>query len=258
VKVALTIAGSDSSGGAGIQADLKAFADSGVYGVTAITAVTAQNSLGVQKVNEVPPRIVAAQIDSVTRDIGVDACKIGMLYSQQVVSVVAERIARRSIPNVVLDPIIFAKDGTRLLHARAVQRMKRYLIPACTLVTPNLAEAGILAGLEVNNTDSAKDAARVIYNFGVKFVLIKGGHFANDPVDLLFDGTGFIEFYGKRVQDKDLHGTGCILSAAIASKLALGYSVPDAVGFAKDFITRALKNSFKFGKGKLWYYTGVA
>jgi hydroxymethylpyrimidine/phosphomethylpyrimidine kinase len=257
VKVALTIAGSDSSGGAGIQADLKVFADLGVYGVSAITAVTAQNSLGVQKVNKVPPRIVAAQIDSVTRDIGVDSCKIGMLYSQEVVSLVAERIERRNIPNVVLDPIVFAKDGTRLLHARAVQRMKRYLIPKCTLVMPNLAEAGILSGREVTSIDNAKDAARAIFDLGTKFVLIKGGHFADEPVDLLFDGTDFMEFHGKRVQDKNLHGTGCILSAAIAARLASGDNIPDAVGFAKDFITQALKNSIKFGIGELWYYAGA-
>jgi hydroxymethylpyrimidine/phosphomethylpyrimidine kinase len=256
VKRVLSIAGSDSSGGAGVQADLKVFADLGVYGLSVITAVTAQNSRGVQKVNKVPPRIVAAQIDSVTRDIGTDACKIGMLYSEQNVSTVAERIDRREIPNVVLDPVIYAKDGTRLLLSKAVQRMRRALIPRCTLVAPNLREAAELSKREVTDTESAKEAAKAIRDLGCRFVLIKGGHLEGEPIDLLYDGEGFIEFTGKRIADKSLHGTGCILSAAIAARLALGDSVPDAVKSAKDFVASAIKNSVKLGKGGLWYYSG--
>lgn len=257
MRRALTIAGSDSSGGAGIQVDLRIFADIGVYGLSAVTAVTAQNSRGVQKINKVPPRIVAAQIDSVTRDIGVDACKIGMLYAHQVVDRVAERIARCEIPNVVLDPVIFAKEGTRLLLAQGVQRMRRNLISRSTLVTPNLTEAGELAKREVANLADAKEAARIIHGFGAAYVLVKGGHLDGEPIDLLFDGTEFVEYPGKRVAGKDMHGTGCVLSAAITARLALGDSVPDAVHFAKDYVTRSINNSIKLGKGGLWYYAGA-
>ena len=256
MKRVLTIAGSDSSGGAGIQADLKVFAGLGVYGLSAITAVTAQNSLGVQKINKVPPRIVAAQIDSVVRDIGADACKIGMLFSAEVVSVVAGRISRREIPNVVLDPVIFAKDGSRLLVGRGVQRLKRDLIPRCLLVAPNHAEAAELSGVEVSDLDSAKESARVIHGLGAPYVLIKGGHLRGEPVDLLFDGEQFIEYRRERIRDRTMHGTGCILSAAIAARLALGDSVSDAVRFAKDYTAAAIKNSIRLGKGGLWYFAG--
>lgn len=256
MKRALTIAGSDSSGGAGIQADLKAFAQIGVYGLSAITAVTAQNSLGVQKVNKVPPRIVAAQIDAVARDIGTDACKIGMIYSEQVVSVIAERIERRKITNVVLDPVIFAKDGSRLLLARGVDRLRKELIPRCTVVAPNLAEAAELAKREVADLEDAKEAAKIIRGFGAKYVLIKGGHLEGDPIDLLYDGEEFTEFRGKRIEGKSLHGTGCIMTAAIAARLALGDTVPEAVKFAKGFVASAIEASVRLGKGKMWYYPG--
>lgn len=257
MKCALTIAASDSSGGAGVQADLKVFADLGVYGLSALTAVTAQNSRGVQKINKVPPRIVAAQIDSGTRDIGTHACKIGMLYSEQILSVVAERIERRKITNVVLDPVIFAKDGTRLLLSQAVKRMKRHLIHKCTLVTPNLDEASILVGFDVKNIDDARSAAKVIVEkSGAKNVLVKGGHLEGEPIDLLFDGESFIEFPGKRIAEKSMHGTGCVLSAAIAARLALGDSIPDAIKFAKDYVTLAIDHSVKLGKGEMWYYAG--
>lgn len=252
----LTVAGSDPSGGAGVQADLKVFADLGVYGLSAVTAVTAQNSTGVQKVNTVPPRIVAAQIDSVTRDFGVKACKIGMLYAYQVVGVVAERIERRDIPNVVLDPVIFAKDGTRLLLAKGVTRLRRWMIPRCTLVSPNLVEAGELTKREVVTLNDAKEAARIIHDFGAPYVLIKGGHLEGEPIDILYDGEGFVDYPGKRVEGRNMHGTGCVLSAAIAGRLALGDSVPEAVRFAKDYVEFAIKNSVMLGKGELWYYTG--
>lgn len=251
MKRALTIAGSDSSGGAGIQADLKVFADLGVYGFSAVTAVTAQNSRGVQKVNKVPPRIVAAQIDASVRDFGVDACKIGMLYSHQVVSVVAERLRRREIPNVVLDPVIFAKDGQRLVSSAGVSRMKREILPSTLLVAPNLEEAEVLTG-----RSDREDAARALHDMGAKFVLIKGGHLEGEPVDLLFDGERFTEYHGARVEEKTLHGTGCILSAAIAAKIALGDAVPDAVAFAKGFVASAINKSIRLGKGRMWYYAG--
>ena len=256
MKCVLTIAGSDSSGGAGIQADNKVFADLGVYGLSVVTAVTAQDSRGVLKINKVPPRIVAAQIDAAARDVDIGACKIGMLFTPQIVSLVAERIARRELSNVVLDPVIFAKDGTRLLLSRAVDRMRRSLIPRCTLVAPNLVEAGELAKCEVKNTEDAKEAAKIIYDFGARFVLIKGGHLRDEPIDILFDGDQFNEYSSKRIHGKSMHGTGCVLTAAITARLALGDSVPDAVKFSKEYVTDAIKNSIEFGKGGLWYYVG--
>ncbi len=256
MKIALTIAGSDTSGGAGIQADLRVFADFGVYGLSTVAAVTSQNSKGVQKINLVPPRIVAAQIDSVTRDIGTDACKIGMLYNEEVVSRVAERISRRSIPNVVLDPMVFAKDDTRLLKSKAVIRMKHELIPKCTLVTPNLPEVETFTKISVDSIETAKEAAKAIHGMGASHVLIKGGHFEGEPIDILFDGESFIEYKGRRIEGKRMHGTGCVLSAAIAASLALGKSIPDAVQSAKEYVTRAIEASVKLGKGEMWYYTG--
>jgi hydroxymethylpyrimidine/phosphomethylpyrimidine kinase len=256
VKLALTIAGSDSSGGAGIQADLKVFADLGVYGLSVVTAVTAQNSLGVQKINKVPQRIVAAQIDSVVRDMGVDACKIGMLFSEEIVSRVAERIVRREIPNVVLDPVIFAKDGSRLLLARAVQRMRQELIPKCLIVTPNLVEAAELAKIQVTDLDSVKEAAKRIHDFGPNYVLIKGGHLDGEPVDMLYDGSQFVEYRSERVEGPTMHGTGCVFSAAITARLARGDSVQDSIKFAKDYIVASIKKSVKLGKGQMWYFTG--
>ncbi|HOM72645.1 MAG TPA: bifunctional hydroxymethylpyrimidine kinase/phosphomethylpyrimidine kinase [Armatimonadota bacterium] len=256
MKLALTIAGSDSSGGAGIQADLKVFADLGVYGLSVVTAVTAQNSLGVQKINKVPQRIVAAQIDSVVRDMGVDACKIGMLFSEEIVSRVAERIVRREIPNVVLDPVIFAKDRSRLLLARAVQRMRQELIPKCLIVTPNLVEAAELAKIQVTDLDSVKEAAKRIHDFGPNYVLIKGGHLDGEPVDMLYDGSQFVEYRSERVEGPTMHGTGCVFSAAITARLARGDSVQDSIKFAKDYIVASIKKSVKLGKGQMWYFTG--
>lgn len=258
MKRVLSIAGSDSSAGAGIQADLKVFAESGVYGICAVTAVTAQNSRGVQKLSKVPQRIVAAQIDSVTRDIGVDACKVGMLYSHQVVDSVADRIHRREIPYVVLDPVIFAKDGTRLLSARAVQRLKKNLLPRTYLVAPNLPEAELLSGIKIADRDDAPAAAKRLLEMGPKYVLIKGGHMAGDPVDLLFDEKSVIEFQSERIGGCPMHGTGCVLTAAIAARLALGDDVPEAVAAGKAFVTEAIRNAVALGKGKINFYGGTA
>ncbi|MDO8684310.1 MAG: bifunctional hydroxymethylpyrimidine kinase/phosphomethylpyrimidine kinase [Armatimonadota bacterium] len=257
MKRVLTIAGSDSSAGAGIQADLKVFAQLGVYGMSAVTAVTAQNSRGVQKIYKVAPKIVAAQIDSVVRDIGADACKIGMLYSPQVVDLVAERIERRDIKNVVVDPIVFAKDGTRLLSARAVSRMINDLLPRATLVAPNVAEAELLSGIKVTDPQSAAMAAEQISKFGPDYVLIKGGHLDGEPIDVLFDGQSAREYRGERVAGPPMRGTGCALTAAIAALLAQGHSVQDAVAFAKQFVASAIAHAVKLGKGKVSFYTGT-
>lgn len=257
MKTTLTIAGSDPSGGAGIQADLRVFAELGVYGLSVVTAVTAQNSEGVIRIDSVAPRTIAAQIDAVVRDFGADACKIGMLYSRQAVEQVSERIDRRELKNVVLDPVMSAKDGRRLLLHSAVKRLRRQLIRKCALVTPNLSEAGELTGTDVADLHSAADAARAIHDCGAQYVLVKGGHLGGEPVDVLYDGKSVTEFPGKRVEDRNMHGTGCMLSAAIAARLALGDTVPDAIRFGKDYVESAIKNSIRIGKGKLWYFAGT-
>lgn len=255
MKIALTIAASDSSAGAGIQADLGVFRDMGVYGVCAITNVTAQNSLGVHKVNKVPPKIIAAQIDDVTKDFNINACKIGMLYFPQAVDIVAERIQRREIPHVVLDPVMKAKKGEVLLTEPAIKRLKRKLMPVIELITPNREEAEILTGIKITDANSAKESARFLNDIGARNVLIKGGHAAGEPVDLLFDGESFTEYPGKRL-DKNMHGTGCVLSAAIAARLACGDDIITAVGNAKNYISQAIERSIRIGKGKLDYYFG--
>ncbi len=255
MPVALTIAASDSSGGAGIQADLAVFREIGVYGVCAVTNVTAQDSRGVRKVSKVPPRIIAAQIDAVTRDLKVAACKVGMLYSPQAVTVVAERIRRREIPNVVLDPVMRSKRGDVLLTDPAVKRFRRLLLPLATLVTPNLDEAAELTGIEVGDADGAREAARALVELGAKAALVKGGHAKGDPVDVLFDGKRYQEFAGKRIR-KQMHGTGCVLSAAIAARLAVGDDLASAVCFAKGYVERAIERSVALGKGKVTLFMG--
>ena len=255
MQVALTIAASDSSGGAGIQVDLAVFRELGVYGVCAVTNVTAQDTRGVHKVCRTPPRIIAAQIDAVMRDFRVAACKIGMLYSPQVVSAVAERIMRREIPNVVLDPVMRSKRGDVLLTEPAVKQMMRSLVPLAMLVTPNLEEAARLTGIEAGDTEGAREAARALVGMGAKAALVKGGHAEGEPVDILFDGEGFHEFPGRRI-GKQMHGTGCVLSAAITARLALGDDLPAAVGFAKEYVERAIERSAALGKGKVTLFVG--
>ena len=252
MKCALTIAATDSSNGAGIGTDLSVFKEIGVYGLSVVTNVTAQNSKGVYRINKLPTSIINAQIDVLTKDFEISACKIGMLYSPVIVSLVAERIERRNIKNVVLDPVMKAKDGRTLLTLPAVKRLKKYLMPKSYLITPNIAEAEYLTKLEIKNIDSAKDAAKALFDMGAKNVLIKGGHFLEEPIDLLYDGKEFTQFMGKRL-DKNMHGTGCVLSAAIAARLALGDSLVDAVSAAKEFTCKSIMNSERLGKGGLFF-----
>lgn len=254
MKIALSIAASDSSCGAGIQADLAVFRDIGVYGTCAVTNVTAQNSMGVHKIHKVAPRIVAAQIDTITRDFYIAACKIGMLYSPQMVGLVAERIGRREIPNVVLDPVMKAKNGEVLLTEPAIKRLKRWLISKVTLITPNADEAHVLTGIEVTDLATAREAASALVEIGAKSALVKGGHIEGEPVDVLFDGENYTEFAGKRLT-KNMHGTGCVLSAAITARLALGDDMQSAIAFAKDYVTKAIERSVKLGKGKMDYFS---
>lgn len=251
IKRALTIAGSDSCGGAGIQLDLRIFERLGVYGECSITAVTAQNTMGVQKINKVPPRIVVSQIDSVMRDIGANACKIGMLYSPTVVVAVAERIRRLGIQNVVLDTVLASKDGTPFLGNDGIKRLRRFLIPHALVVTPNVPEAEILTGMRIGSMDDMKCAAMKIREMGCEYVLLKGGHLDDSPVDLLYDGCSFLELAGVRVEGPPVHGTGCALSAAIAARVALGDSVPAAAVFAKAFVADLIRSAVRLGKGNL-------
>jgi hydroxymethylpyrimidine/phosphomethylpyrimidine kinase len=251
VRRVLTIAGSDPSAGAGIQLDLKIFEKLGVYGTSVVASVTAQNTLGVQRVFKLPQTIIAAQIDSVMGDVGADACKIGMLLSQQAVETVAERVHRRRIPNVVLDPVIAAKDGTALLSAAGVKRMKRFLLPRVLMVTPNVPEAEILSGVKIKNSSDLKSAANAILDMGVRWVLIKGGHLEGEPVDTLFGEGLHAEFPGVRVEGRPVHGTGCAFSAALAARIALGDDIPAAAQFAKDFVAGLIKSAEKIGRGNL-------
>jgi hydroxymethylpyrimidine/phosphomethylpyrimidine kinase len=253
IPITLTIAASDSSSGAGIQADLTAFREMGVYGLCAVTNVTVQDSHGVHKVNKVPPMIVTAQIDAAMRDYSVGACKIGMLYSPRIVDVVAERISRREIPNVVLDPVMNAKRGEVLLTEPAIKRMKRCLVPKVTLITPNATEAEKLTSIAVKDVASAKDAAKALVEMGSKCALVKGGHIEGEPVDVLFDGQNCHEFAGRRFE-KNMHGTGCVMSAAIAARLAHGDDICAAVESAKDYVSKAIEHSVRLGKGQLDYF----
>lgn len=245
MKRVLTIAGSDSGGGAGIQADLKTFAARGVFGMSVLTALTAQNTLGVQGVFEIPPDFVGKQIDSVAQDIGVDAVKTGMLSSSPIVSIVAAKIREHHLTPLVVDPVMVAKGGDALLHEEARDALIRQLLPLATVVTPNLPEARVLCGFEITNLDDMRRAAEIIYKLGPRNVVVKGGHLpdSSDAIDLLYNGDTFQEFRAPRMDTENTHGTGCTFASAIAAELAKGYAVVEAVGNAKDYLTRVLRAS---------------
>jgi hydroxymethylpyrimidine kinase/phosphomethylpyrimidine kinase len=245
----LTIAGSDSGGGAGIQADLKAITLLGGYGVSIITALTAQNTVGVQGIHEIPARFVEKQIDSVLSDIGADAIKTGMLMNGEIVEVVSKKIRKYGVKKVVVDPVMVAKSGDLLLRKDAQNILAKMLIPLATVVTPNLLEASVLAGLEVNSLEEMKKAARRIYELGTRYVVVKGGHLKGMAIDLLYDGKKFMEMEGPRIETKNTHGTGCIFASAIATLLARGDTVPEAVRRAKTFTTMAIQSGLNLGKG---------
>ncbi|MGB9736869.1 bifunctional hydroxymethylpyrimidine kinase/phosphomethylpyrimidine kinase [Chloroflexus sp.] len=245
----LTIAGSDSGGGAGIQADLKAFAALGVYGMSALTAVTAQNTIGVQAVFELPAVLVAQQIDSVVTDIGVDAVKTGMLANAEIIAVVAEKARTYRWPYLVVDPVMVAKSGDLLLRPEARTALISLLFPLATIVTPNLPEAKALTGLNITSVAEMEQAAQQIHALGPRWVLVKGGHLADDSVDVLYDGHGYRYFSSSRIETRHTHGTGCTFASAIAAGLAKGLSVPEAVQAAKDYITLALQHAPGLGQG---------
>ena len=241
--IALTIAGSDSGGGAGIQADLKTFSALGVYGASVITALTAQNTREVRAIQDVPAEFIAAQLDTVFDDLDIDAVKIGMLSQPEVIVTVADGLSRRSARWVILDPVMVAKSGDALLAPEAVEALRTRLVPAVTLITPNLPEVGVLLGTEAPSDEpSMRDAARALHAMGAKNVLVKGGHLSGDVnIDILFDGTQFSRFENPRIATKNTHGTGCTLSSAITAGMARGAIVKDAVMGAVEYVHRAIR-----------------
>jgi len=240
----LTIAGSDSGGGAGIQADLKTFAALGCYGMSAVTALTAQNTVGVSGIHPVPPDFAAAQISAVLEDIGADAVKIGMLYSAELIRVVAEQLRKFNAHNIVLDPVMVAQSGDRLLRDDAVGAITEYLMPLADVVTPNIPEAEVLVGRDIRSAADMRQAARDLGRFGSRSILVKGGHREeDDSSDLLYvcREDRFVTLTAERVGSRNTHGTGCTLSSAIAARLARGDTLEDAVRHAKDYISRAIR-----------------
>jgi hydroxymethylpyrimidine/phosphomethylpyrimidine kinase len=244
----LAIAGSDSGGGAGIQADLKTMLALGVHGMSVVCAVTAQNSVGVQGYWEMPPEAVRAQLDSVLGDIAVHAVKTGMLASAAIVTVVADTLAEVAAP-VVVDPVAVSKHGDSLLSQGALEAVKERLLPLATVVTPNLLEAELLTGITITDEPAMRTAAAAIAELGPRWVLVKGGHLPGNPVDLLFDGERVTRFPGQRIASRHTHGTGCTLASAIASYLAQGATVPDAVQSARDYLTGAIAGGYPLGSG---------
>lgn len=260
VPRAMTIAGSDSGGGAGIQADLKTFAALGVYGASTLTVITAQNTLGVSAVHEIPIEIITAQIDAVLGDIGADAVKTGMLSSSAIIECVAGAMTRHQVQRLVVDPVMVAKSGDSLLREDAVDSLKALLIPLAALVTPNIPEAETLTGLEIVRPEEVRQAAQIIVDLGARAVVVKGGHLEGPATDLFYDGSQFHEFTSTRINTTNTHGTGCTFASAVAAGLAQELDMIDAVAQAKEYVTEAIRHSFPLGQGhgplnhfyKLW------
>lgn len=250
MHTALTIAGSDCSGGAGIQADLKTMTLNGVFAMSAITALTAQNTTGVTGISEVEPSFLAQQIEMIFDDIRPDAVKIGMVSSAELIKVIAKQLKKYEATNIVVDPVMVATSGSALLENDAVSTLKSELLPLATLATPNIPEAEILSGIKIENETDMVEAAKQIYdNLGCA-VLVKGGHNINDANDLLYANGKPHWFYGKRIDNPNTHGTGCTLSSAIAANLAKGYSLTDSISRAKEYISGALSAMLDLGSGR--------
>ncbi|WP_168120570.1 bifunctional hydroxymethylpyrimidine kinase/phosphomethylpyrimidine kinase [Paenibacillus sp. HB172176] len=250
VPRALTIAGSDSGGGAGIQADVKTFQELGAFGMSAITAVTAQNTIGVQAVYPLSPEAVHEQIRSIGQDIGVDALKTGMLFSSEIIEAVAASLKAFKWKRVVVDPVMIAKGGSVLLQEAALNAFKRELLPLAEVVTPNIPEAERLSGILIRNAAEKREAARRLAALGVQYVVLKGGHESGaEAVDLLYDGSSFCEFAAERIDTVHTHGTGCTFSAALTAGLAHGLAVEPAVRQAKAFIQAAIEHGIAVGSG---------
>ena len=246
---ALTIAGSDSGAGAGLQADLKTFAALGVYGTSVVTAITAQNTTGVTRVLETPAPLVAAQIDAVMEDIGADAVKTGMLVNARIIRAVADRVVAHGVEHLVVDPVMVAKGGHVLLRPDAVRTLRTRLFPLATVVTPNLPEAQALTGVQGTGVRTIREMAKRIVDTGAGSVVVKGGHRRGPATDLFYDGAVFQEFPAPRIRTRNTHGTGCTYSAALASGLARNKPLETAVVEAKEFITEAIRRAFTIGAG---------
>jgi hydroxymethylpyrimidine kinase/phosphomethylpyrimidine kinase len=249
-KRVLTVAGSDSGGGAGIQADLKTFSAFGVYGMSVITAVTAQNTVRVYGVEALSPKFVALQFEAVYTDIGVDAAKTGMLFSALIIQTVAQKFRECPVRHLVVDPVMIAKGGDPLIEQDAVEVFKKELLPLATLITPNIPEAEQLSGIGISNPRALRDAAVRIREMGAGAVLIKGGHLRGDAVDVLYDGESFSRFTAKRIDSLNTHGTGCTFSAAITACLAKGFMMKKAIQVAKRYVTEAILQAESMGKGQ--------
>lgn len=246
---ALTIAGSDCSGGAGIQADLKTFSAHGVYGMSVITAIVAENTYRVSGIMDVSPDMIDKQIRDVFEDIYPDAVKIGMLNTIETMTAVAESLKIWQPQNVVIDPVMYAKNGSPLMSLDAIETLIKVVVPLATLVTPNIPEAEEIAGMMISNIGDMEVAAMNIHEMGCQAVLIKGGHAKGDATDVFYDGHKFYQLTTSRIQTKNTHGTGCTLSSAIASNLALGYPMADAVKLAKAYVTQAIAHALPLGQG---------
>ncbi len=249
MKKVLSIAGSDCSGGAGIQADLKTFSAHGVFGMSVIVSVVAENTSRVIDIQNVRPDIIEKQIDAVFEDIGTDAVKIGMLSSVECMDAVARKMRQYRPGHVVVDPVMYAKNGCPLMDMEAVETLIKAVIPISDVCTPNIPEAEKIAGMKIMSVKEMRKAARRIYDMGCKAVIIKGGHATGDALDILYDGKQFYEYESVRINTPNTHGTGCTFSSAVASQLAKGMSLPDAVGAAKAYITTAIAHSLSIGKG---------
>jgi hydroxymethylpyrimidine/phosphomethylpyrimidine kinase len=254
IKFVLTIAGSDSSSGAGIQSDLKTFLNHGLYGLSVVTAVTAQNTLGVQTSFEIPQEMIEAQLKSIFDDFEIDAIKTGMLSSEKVVEVVSNYLRNKTHIKIIVDPVLVSKNGYVLLNEKGIDLIRTRLFPLSFLVTPNVPEAEILSGIKINTADDIESAAKQIFNYGCRNVLIKGGHMPESAgmkkgVDVLYNGKKFYLFKSKFIKSYNTHGIGCVFSAAVASNIALGGTIKSSIVEAKAYLVESLKKSQKIGKG---------
>ena len=249
IPSAMTIAGSDSGGGAGIQADLKTFSALGVFGTSCITAITAQNTVGVRGIHEIPEELIADQITCVLEDIGADAVKTGMLSSIGIVETVSTELSKHDVANLVVDPVMIAKSGDALLKSEAVQAVRDLMLPLATVVTPNIPEAEVLTELNINSIEDMKAAAKALVGMGCDAAVVKGGHMMGPASDLLYDGSEYHVFSVERIDTVNTHGTGCTFASAIASGLAKGLTLYESVSDAKQFITDSIKSSFVIGSG---------
>lgn len=249
MKTALTIAGSDCSGGAGIQADIKTMSAIGVYAMSVIVSVVAENTSRVISIEDVSPKMISDQLDAIFEDIEVDAVKVGMLSTPKCMEAVADKLLQYRPKHIVIDPVMYAKDGSPLMQESAISTFIKTVLPLATMLTPNIPEAEKIADMTIATTGDMKEAARRIKDMGAKTVLIKGGHFQGDAEDILFDGENYFTYVHKRINTKNTHGTGCTLSSAIASYSALGFSPDVAVEKAKQYVTGAIENALELGKG---------